>query len=177
MKTIRELKPKDWSGYIFKEMVYILDMEPGYFMVNGLKDCKDGSIVFSLCHCSEDSVPHIAFNDIECIFRKRRIYSYLIFCETDKNKNMINNYVKISDKLKEELLSWIDELEDDSFKSGNAFIRFKFRTDDNLVYNKKINIPVCAISLSSVVKKRCVYYPNFRLQKCFYEYKSFLKNK
>ena len=48
-------------------------------------------------------------------------------------------------------------------------MRFKFRTDDELVYNKKINIPACAISSSSVVKEGNVYYPQFRLQKCFYE--------
>ena len=46
---------------------------------------------------------------------------------------------------------------------------FKFRADDNLVYNEKINIPVCVISLSSVIKKEYVNYPQFRLQKCFYE--------
>ena len=32
MKTIRELKSKDRSGYFFKEMVNILDIEPEYFM-------------------------------------------------------------------------------------------------------------------------------------------------
>ena len=32
-------------------------------------------------------------------------------------------------------------------------MRFKFKTDDKLLYNKKINIPVCVISISSVVKK------------------------
>ena len=48
-------------------------------------------------------------------------------------------------------------------------MRFKFRTDDKLVYNKKINIPLCVISLSSVIKNRDVYYPQFKLQKCFYE--------
>ena len=28
MKTMRELKIKDWSGYFFREMVNILDIEP-----------------------------------------------------------------------------------------------------------------------------------------------------
>ena len=37
MKTIKKLNIKDWSGYIFKEMVNILDTDPEYFMVN---DCK-----------------------------------------------------------------------------------------------------------------------------------------
>ena len=52
-------------------------------------------------------------------------------------------------------------------------MKFKFRTDDNLVYNEKINIPVCLISLSSVIRRRNNYYPNFRLQRCFYEKENF----
>ena len=34
---------------------------------------------------------------------------------------------------------------------------------------KKINIPVCVVSLSSIIKIKNIYYSNFRLQKCFYE--------
>ena len=50
--------------------------------------------------------------------------------------------------------------------------RFKFRTDDNFLYNKKINILVCVISLCSVIKKENIHYPIFRLEKCFYENES-----
>ena len=108
-------------------------------MVNDFKGCKDGSTVFNLCYCSEDSVPHIVFNDIECIFRKCEIDSYLIFCENNKNKDIINNYVKIINQLEQELLSWVnEEEEDDEFNLGNDFMRFTFRTDDNLVYNQKL---------------------------------------
>ena len=64
MKTIKELNIKDWSGYFFKEMVNILDIEPEYFMVNDFKDCKNGSIIFNLHYCSENCVPHIVFNNI-----------------------------------------------------------------------------------------------------------------
>ena len=45
MKTIRELKTLDWSGYIFKEMVNILDIKPEYFMVNDFNGCQNGSIL------------------------------------------------------------------------------------------------------------------------------------
>ena len=47
---------------------------------------------------------------------------------------MINNYVKIINLIGDEIASWIDELEE------HNSIKFKFRTDDNLVYNEKINI-------------------------------------
>ena len=58
MKTIRKLNIKDWSGYFYKEMINVLDIEPEYFMINDFKGCKDGSILFNLCYCSEGSVTH-----------------------------------------------------------------------------------------------------------------------
>ena len=62
------------------------------------------------------------------------MYSYLIFCESDRNKKMLDNYVSIIDQIKEEALSFIsDEEEDDLFILVKDFMRFKFKTDDNLV--------------------------------------------
>ena len=54
---------------------------------------------------------------------------------------MLNNYIEIIDRIKKEILSWVD---DDYFVMGKDFMRFRFRTNNKLVYNKKINIPVCA---------------------------------
>ena len=76
MKTIRELKIKNWSGYFFKEIVNIFDIDPEYFMVNDYKGIKDGSLLHNLCYSDETGVPHIVFNNIECIFIKSGIYSY-----------------------------------------------------------------------------------------------------
>ena len=67
----------------------------------------------------------------------------------------------------------IDEFEDEEFIFGGNFMRFKFKTDDNLVCNEKINIPVCVISLSSVIGKEYIYCPVIKLQKCLYESESF----
>ena len=79
---------------------------------------------------------------------------------------MINNYLKIIDQVKDEMISWTDE---EDFTFNDDFLKFKFRTDDNLVYNEIIHIPVCVISLSSVIKRKNNYYPNFKLKGCFYE--------
>ena len=46
---------------------------------------------------------------------------------------------------------------------SKVFMRFKFKTDDELVYNQKINIPVCVISICGVVKKGDIYYPQIKL--------------
>ena len=82
---MKELNTKDWSGCFFKEMVNILDIEPEYLMINDFKSCKDDVTFFNVCYCEENSVLHVVFNNIEGIFRKSGIYSYMIFCKNDKN--------------------------------------------------------------------------------------------
>ena len=59
--------------------------------------------------------------------------------------------------------------EDTEFIMAKDFMRFMFKTDDNLPYNQKINVKVCVISISSVFKERGWYYPQAELQECFYE--------
>ena len=155
MKSVRKLNTKDWSGYFFAKMININDIGSEYFLINDFKDCKYGSILFNFAYWEENSVPHIVFNNIECIFRKSGIYSYLIFCESEKNRKMLNNYVKIVDKIKEEIWSFVgDEFWDETLILGSDFMRFRFKTDNNLLYNQKLNIPGCLISLSSVITKR-----------------------
>ena len=135
MKTIRQLNIKDCSGYCFSNMTIINDFDPELLWINDFKGCKDGSTVFNLCYCEENNVPHIVFKKIQCILRKSGVFSYLIFCESDKNKKMLNNYVQVIDKIKEKLLSFIDEFEDEIFVMGKDFMSFKFKTNDKLPYN------------------------------------------
>ena len=77
--------------------------------------------------------------------------------------------VKVIDEIKEEVLSFIDEFEDELFIMDRDFIRFRFKTNDKLVYNQTITVPVCVISISSMLKKGDWYYPQVKLQECFYE--------
>ena len=169
MKTIRKLKIKDWSGYFFEEMVNISDIDPEYFMLSDTKECADGTMVYNICYSDKTGVPHIVFNNIDCYFKKSDTYSFLVFCNYDKNKAMISNYVKVIKQLEDEIFSYIDEFEDKDFIFGRDSARFRFKTDDNLVYNERINIPVCVISLGSVIKKEWIYFPTPNLQKCLYE--------
>ena len=67
---------------------------------------------------------------------------------------MQDKYVKIIDEIKDQVLSLIDE--DDKNKNvimGKDFMRFRFKSNDNLPYNKIINVLVCVISVSSVFEE------------------------
>ena len=169
MKTIKELNIKDWSGYIYNNMTNINDLVPEFLLVNDFKSSKDGSILFNMSYCEKNNVPHIVLNNTECVYRKSGVFSYLIYCERDKNKKMLDDYVKVIDEIKEEVLSFIDEFEEETFIMGKDFMRFRFKTNDKLPYNQKINVPVCVVSMSSVIKKGDWYYPQIKLQECFYE--------
>ena len=64
----------------------------------------DLSVMFDVNYCQENNTPHVVFNNIECVFKKSGVFSYLIFCETEKNKEMFHKYVKIIDEIKGEIL-------------------------------------------------------------------------
>ena len=135
-------------------MTNIDDFDPEFLLVNDFKSSKDGSILFNMSYCEENNVSYIVFNNIECIFRKSGVFSYLIFCESDKNKKILDDYVKVIDRIKEAVFYFIDEFEDEIFILGKDFMRFRFKTNDKLPYNQKINVPVCVVSISGIVKKR-----------------------
>ena len=101
MKTIRELNIKDWSGYFFEEMINILDIDPECFMVSDAKKCTDGTMVYNTCYSDKTGVTNIVFYNIDCYFKKSETSNFLVFCNNDKNKAMINNYVAIIKQLED----------------------------------------------------------------------------
>ena len=140
MKIIKRLNIQDKPSYFFKYMTNIDDIEPECFIADEFTIIKDGSIVFDVVYNEEDNVTYIVFNNIVCIFRKSENFSYLFFCENDKNKGMLNNYAGIIDQLKEEILYILENVKNiqDELILGKYFMRFRFKTDDNLPYNKKL---------------------------------------
>ena len=87
---------------------------------------------------------------------------------------MLDKYVKIFDEIKYQILFIVEA---DLFVMGKDFMRFRFKTDDDLTNNQNINVLVCVISISSVFEEGNWYYPQIDLQDCFYENNGcFVKN-
>ena len=160
MKTTKRLNIENEPDYYFMNMTNINDFDPKLLLIYEITTFSSGSPMFELSYCEELNTPYIAFNDIEYIFR----YKHLVFCETGKNKKIVENYTKIIDEIKDQIL-FITK--DDVFVMGNYFTGFKFKINDDLPYNKKINVAVCVISLNSVFEQGW-YYPQIELQECFY---------
>ena len=50
---------------------------------------------------------------------------------------MLDDYVKVIDGIKTKVLSFIHEFKDEISIMGKDFMRFRFKTNDKLPYNKK----------------------------------------
>ena len=143
-------------------MINILDIDPERVITNDTK-CINRKIIYNICY--SDKIDKIVFNNIDCYFKKNGDYNFLVFCKNKKSKSMINIYLKIIKQLHDEIFSFIDEFDDEKCYFDGDSTKFKFKTDDNLIYDEKINIPVCIISLSIVIKKNWIYCPILKLQK------------
>ena len=137
MKTTKRLniEDKSGSGCYFNDMTNINNFDPKLLLISEFTTFSSGSTMFELNYEKDGNTLYIAFNNIECVFRKSGINIYFVFCESDKNKEMLDSYTKIIDGIKDQIL-FITE--DDLFVMGRHFTRFKFKTNDNLPYNKKL---------------------------------------
>ena len=155
MKTTKRLniEDKSGSGCYFNDMTNINNFDLKLLLISEFTTFSSRSTMFELNYEKDGNTLYIAFNNIECVFRKSGINTYFVFCESDKNKEMLESYTKIIDGIKDQIL-FITE--DDLFVMGRHFTRFKF------------NVPVCVISIGNV-SEQVWYYPQIFLQECFYE--------
>ena len=132
MKTTRRLNIEIKSSYYFMNMTNVNDFNPNLLLINEITTFNSGPTMFEISYCEEPSTPYIVFNDIECVFKKSCINKYLVFYETQENKTMLENYTKIIDEIKDQILF---RTEDNLFIIGKDVMRIKFKTSDELPYN------------------------------------------
>ena len=90
-------------------MTNINEINPKSVLINEFTMFENGSTVFGVSYCWENNTLHIVLNDIECIFRKSGMHSYLVFCETDRNKRLLDKYIRVINKIKEEILFIVED--------------------------------------------------------------------
>ena len=112
---------------------------------------------------------YLVFNNLDAYFEKSGENKYLIFASTDKNKLMLENHKELWDEIKEQIkLTSAEKVE--YSKYSKDFVRVRFKRNDELPLNKRINIPLCVKIVSRIFKEDGEYYPQVLLHDCFYEY-------
>ena len=76
------------------------DFDPEFLLLNKFTIVDDLSTMFDINYCEENNTTHVVFNDILCFFKKSGVFHYLIFSESEKNKEILDKYGKIIDQIK-----------------------------------------------------------------------------
>ena len=139
MKATKGLNIKGKSGYFFTDMININNFDPDLLIINVIAVFDSGSPMYEISYNEEFNTLYVVFNNITCVFRKSGKDKYLIFCKTQENKKMLENYTKIFVEIKRQIVLITDG---DVFTMGKCFMRIKIETDDVFPYNEQINVLV-----------------------------------
>ena len=80
----------------------------------------------------------------ECVNEEK----YLVFALIDKNLNILENYKKLWDKIKMDIKK-LERIVGNLYFQKNI-MKVKFDADDDLVFNKIINVPMCATAVKKL---------------------------
>ena len=90
---------------------------------------------------------------------------YLVFDSSDENKEVLKNYKKLSEGIKNKTRN----INDSEYKYGKYFTKIRFDTDDDLPLNKPLNQYMLTIIVRSVLEDEGKFYPQVYLDECLYE--------
>ena len=93
---------------------------------------------------------------------------YLTFAPTEKNKEMLENYKKLWDEVKEEIRTIKGASE--PFEYENNYMKCRFESEYGLPMGKTVNIPLCVIIARPVFEDSGKFYPQVYLERCYLEY-------
>ena len=150
MKTSRQLNIEDRSSYFLSYMTNINDFDPSLLNIDEVSFRDDELIMYDITYIKNlngRNTLYLVFNNLDAYFKKTGVDKYLFFASTDKNGIMLENYTELFDEIKEQIeLITVDKM----FKYCKDFMKIKFKSNDDLPYNKMINIPVCVIIVSNI---------------------------
>ena len=98
----------------------------------------------------------LVFNYIDAYFECIDENKYLVFAQTDKNREALENYKELWNEIKDEIQT-IKGIE--PIKYEKDFMKIKFESDDYLPLGKVLNIFVCVITAKSVFQENDKYHP------------------
>ena len=170
MKTIRQINIENRQNYFFNDMTNVNDFNPSLLNIDEVLFESNNVITYDIKFIKNlnglNSL-NLVYDNLDAYIEKIGENKYMIFASTEKNKMMLKNYAEVSDEIKEqtELIS-----DDKMIKYGKDFMKIRFKTND-LPLSKIINIPVCVVIVSSILKEDGKYYLQVLLHDCFYKYK------
>ena len=161
MITYRKVDIKDPPGFNFDSMPNIKELDINLVSVNQIsyindKDAVNYEIEYFRNYINDNTL-YLVFSDVDIYFLCIDEEKYLVFALTDKNKEMLENYRRLWDKVKEEIKTIKGGIEPFEFKKDVMKINFE-SNDIKLPLYKVINVPMCIIIAKFVFKEKMIKF-------------------
>ena len=90
---------------------------------------------------------------------------YFIFDSTDKNKELLKNYINVFNGIRDQ----IKEINNNECDYEKDYMKIKFNTDDDLPLNKSLKFRLMTITIRHVFEEDGKLYPQVFLDDMLYE--------
>ena len=137
MKTLRQVNIKNRQNYLFNSMTNIKHFDPNLLSIDQISIKSTDFVIYDIEYfknLNSKNSRHLVFNNVDAYIEENNEDKYLIFALTDKNKEVLENYIDIWDEIKDqiELMSVNETIEYNK--------NFMFESDDDLLLGKTLNI-------------------------------------
>ena len=129
----------------------------GYITIKRISDYENINSVNPL---------YLIIGEVDGYIEENNENKYLTFVSTDKNKKVLEKYIKLWDKIKYH----IQTINSGKFSEHEKdYMRIKFNSDDDFPLSKRLKLPNLTIIVRSIFEEDGKYYPQVFLDKCLYE--------
>ena len=108
---------------------------------------------------------YLIIDKVDGYIKEKNGNKYLTLVSTDKNKEVLTKYTERWDGIK----NLIKKVNDKPAEYTKNFMKIKFKSDDNLPFNKTRKLHNLTITVRSVFQEDNKYYPQVFLDECSYE--------
>ena len=107
---------------------------------------------------------YLRINNTDGYIKEINNDKYLIFDDTDKNKELLEKY----DNVFSGIMSKTKKIDDDWLKYSKGFKNVKFNSDDNLPLNKQLKFHTITVTIRCVFSEDNKLYPQVFLDEALY---------
>ena len=118
----------------------------GYVITKKINDCE---YIYSV------NPLYLLINYASGYIKEKGMNKYLIFDSTDENKELLKKYNDVWNRIRDK----IKEISSDECDYEKDYMKIKFDSDDDLLFNKPLKFHLMIITIKSVFEENGKLYP------------------
>ena len=151
MGEIKQIDIKNRTYYFYNDQINLKDFDASLLKIDK-KDYKDNDIYYrqkiANCNNINSANPlYLMIDEMIGHFEEKNENKYLVLDDVDKNKEVSKQYEEVWKSVKKEVKT-INS--DKKIEYGKDYMKFRFKSNDDLPLNKPINLRLLTITVRSI---------------------------